>query len=220
MTKKSRHDITGQRFGRLVAVERIPGLNSSGQAVYLCRCDCGTEKEIRAGYLRDGRTKSCGCLSAELSSKRAKTHGLSRHPLFPVWHSMMARCFKPHNHAYKDYGARGITVCERWQSVEHFIEDASRLWLPGLTLDRIDNDGNYEPGNVRWTDETAQSRNRRSNVYLTFNGKRQTLFEWADDVGIPRRTLWARIRSYGWSVDKALTTPVFNRGQRSRHTKM
>lgn len=198
-------DLSGQRFGRWLVLERIPGLNKSGQARYMCRCDCGTEKAVTGGYLRDGRTTSCGCARRELWSQRMQTHGLSKHRLFPTWVAMMGRCYNTNNAAYNRYGGRGITVCERWHDVRHFIADNEVLAKPSLSIDRRDNDGPYSPANVRWASRREQSNNRRSNVLLTFEGRTQPLFDWAREVGIAPRTLWSRIRT-GWPTGEALTT--------------
>jgi hypothetical protein len=200
-------DISGQRFGRWLALEKTE-MDSQGHMGFLCRCDCGTEKVVKGYKLKRGDSLSCGCLRNELSSERERTHGLTKHPLFVVWCGMMNRCYSEKSPAFKDYGGRGITVCERWHSVENFVADNAPGYAPSLSLDRIDNDGSYTPENVRWADRKAQSRNRRSNVMLTYQGKTQTLFEWAAEVGIAPRTLWARIRERGWPVEKALTTPV------------
>jgi len=198
----------GKRFGRLVVVASSDARDSNGRIFYVCACDCGSKCTVRGTYLRDGRTKSCGCLARELSSKRNKTHGLTKHPLYPTWGAMMRRCYDIKDRAYERYGGRGIGVCKRWHSAEKFVSDNAKKAAPGLSIDRIDNDGHYEPSNVRWVSCGTQSRNRRSNVLLTHKGQTQTLTEWAEALSIPPRTLWARIRRRGWSVDKALSTPV------------
>ena len=176
--------------------------------MWLCSCDCGGSSVVAAFRIKQNRTRSCGCLARERSSKRMKTHGMSKHRLFPIWDGMMGRCYRKHNQAYYRYGGRGISVCERWHDVSKFIADNEDSYQDGLSLDRIDNDGAYSPENTRWVNNVEQSRNRRTNVFLTYQGKTQTLFEWADEVGIRPRTLWRRIRQSGWSVERALTTPV------------
>ena len=200
-------DLTGSRFGRWLVLAREPGLNSSRQARWRCRCDCGTERVVTGLRLRGGTSRSCGCARDEMWSERLTTHGLSKHRLFPTWVAMMARCYRTQNRAYPDYGGRGITVCERWHDVVNFIADNDPLAGLELSMDRRDNDGPYSPANVRWTTRTAQAFNRRSNVLLTFEGRTQALFDWARQLGMAPRTLWARIDA-GWSVGEALTTPV------------
>jgi hypothetical protein len=147
-------DITGQRFGRLLALEPVPRnkSQSNGNRHWRCLCDCGKTAIVGGDVLGRGRTKSCGCLR--------RKHGLWGSRIYMVWQSMMQRCYNPNNHAYKDYGGRGIEVCKRWHEVTGFfsyVGNAPR----GKSLDRIDNDGNYEPDNVRWATTKQQARNRR-----------------------------------------------------------
>lgn len=201
-------DLNGQRFGRLVVVERIPGRSSSGHARYLCRCDCGAETSVPGMRLRRGDTVSCGCYARERSRDRATSHGMTKHRLFPTWVAMMARCYSPQNAAYPRYGGRGIIVCKEWHDVRRFIVDNDHLALPGLSIDRHDNDGPYSPENVRWATRSEQSLNRRSNVRFTFQGRTQTIFEWAREVGIPPKTLWRRLRVLGWDIERSITTPI------------
>lgn len=172
----------GERYGRLTIIEttRLPNTPgrarhgfSSGPLGARCRCDCGNELLVSANRLTSGNTKSCGCLKVEKATARLpamtaanQTHGLSgkaKHPLYETWHGMMIRCYDDRHVYYHRYGGRGITVCERWHDAAAFITDIEATLgsrPDGLTLDRIDNDGNYEPGNVRWATRLQQSRNR------------------------------------------------------------
>lgn len=200
-------EMTGQRVGRWTVGEKAH-VGKYGLQFWWCTCDCGTVRAVKGSYLRDGRTNSCGCLRREQSSDRLKDHGLSKHRLFGTWSAMMSRCYNPKDAAYDRYGGRGIEVAKRWHDVKHFIADNDAKALEGLSIDRIDNDGNYSPKNTRWATRLQQSRNRKSNVYLTHEGLTMTLFEWAAKVGIAPRTLWARIKQSGWSVERALTEPV------------
>lgn len=208
-------DITGQRFGRWSVVRKIDGLSKSRHSRFECRCDCGTTKIVLGYKLRRGASLSCGCLANELSSQRSHQHGMTKHHLFPTWSGMMARCYRPTNPAFPRYGGRGIYVCERWHDVTLFIADNEDTALPGLSIDRVDNDGPYSPENTRWATRGDQSRNRRSNVLLTHDGRTMPLFDWAREVGIAPRTLWRRIRQSGWSAERAITTPC----HLSRQTK-
>jgi hypothetical protein len=159
----------GEKYGRLTVVEGSP---KSGSAVtVLCRCECGTEKRIRAQLLKNGQTKSCGCIRDELTRMLAvrtlSTHGLHSHPLYHTWNSMHRRCSNPKTRNYADYGGRGIRVCERWtgpEGLRNFIEDMGVKPSPKHTLERIDNDGNYEPGNCCWATAQEQERNKRPRV--------------------------------------------------------
>lgn len=141
----------------------------------------------------------------------SKTHGKSRTPIYAIWRSMMQRCYDKNSHAYDRYGGRGITVCDAWHLFEGFYEYMGAK-PKGMSLERKDVNGNYCPENVMWADAKAQANNRRSNVVLEYNGKKQTMQQWCDELGLKIQTVWARINVYGYSVEKALTP-----GWRARH---
>jgi hypothetical protein len=172
-----------------------------------CRCDCGTERTIATSRLLRRLTLSCGCASVEASAVANLRHGLSRHPLVPTWRAMKERCQRTDHTAYARYGGRGIKVCERWQSIENFVADNEHLALPGLTLDRRDNDGDYCPENCRWVTRRTQSNNRSDCVYIEHSGRRMTCAEWARELGTSEVNLRNRIRA-GWPAEKALSHPV------------
>jgi len=160
---RSRKNEIGQRYGRLLVIEKASP-NKKWQSRWLCLCDCGTKKVIMQMGLRSGGTKSCGCLSKDFP--HAQTHGHYKNRKATVeyrcWASMKTRCSNPKHKYYKNYGGRGITICDRWlYSFENFLEDMGEKPLPELSLDRIDNDGNYEPENCRWATKEQQIHNRR-----------------------------------------------------------
>jgi len=205
-------DLKGQRFGRLVVLYDT-GERKHRNVVWHCRCDCGTEVDVIGRNLTSGRTKSCGCYHRERVAEVHTVHGMSRkrkrHPIYGTWHAMLQRCENPNDHSYKDYGGRGITVCDEWHDSVIFINWAlASGWREGLTLDRIDNDGNYESSNCRWITRKENSRNKRNNHLITFNGKTQTMAQWAEEVNIPYHTLKYRIGRYHWPIERALTEPV------------
>lgn len=180
-------------------------------SVWRCVCSCDAEREVivRGAELIKGATKSCGCLAVEMTICRSLTHGKSRTTEYRIWAGIKDRCLNPNSRSYPGWGGRGIKMCQRWQeSFEAFLEDVGDR--PGMeyTLDRIDNDGNYEKGNVRWATWTEQQNNRRSSRYLTHNGETKTVSQWARATGMKRDTLQHRIHDRGWSVEKALTTPL------------
>lgn len=216
-------DITGVRSGRLVALH-FSRINQNAKRLWLCKCDCGNECEVIGTRIKNGRTSSCGCLHAETAAQNGKnaaakigasriTHGASCHRStgttkeYMIWCSMRQRCGNPNNKKFPDYGGRGIRVCERWERFENFIADMGQKPSPDHSIDRINNDGNYEPGNCRWVTQEVQVSNQRRRVttrWIEHDGERHTLTEWSVIRGINVATLHSRLRC-GWSVERALT---------------
>ena len=195
-----RLNLEGQRFGRLL-VEGQAGKTRRG-TLWRCRCDCGNVSELAANTLTSGNSKSCGC-------GRRKADGMARSALYGVWATMHQRCKNPAVRGYKFYGARGITVCERWSKFEHFWEDMGPR-PPGLSLDRIDHNGPYAPENCRWLSTKGQCRNTRANVFMEFNGKRQCATDWAKETGASVSMILRRLKR-GWPVEAALSVPAGTR---------
>ena len=180
----------------------------------LCSCDCGNEVTVRESALRSGNTKSCGCLHREVAAETCLSrvaHGLKGIPEYRTWGHIIQRCTNPNNKAWHHYGGRGIRVCDRWRnSIDAFLEDMGRRPGPEYSIDRIDNDGNYEPGNCRWATKKVQQRNKRDNRLITCRGRTQCLGAWAEEAGIRWHTLRERLRR-GWTVERAITAPVRRR---------
>lgn len=178
----------GQRFSRLVVIEDLGG------GYIRCECDCGVVKSFYRQNVVRQKSKSCGCLSKEKASDRA-THGMSKTKVYFVWNRMWSRCTNPKIDRYPRYGGRGITVCERWKRFEAFFEDMGDIPSPGHSIGRIDNDGNYEPGNCRWETKEEQKINTSKTVYLEHHGVRKSLIEWVDGGLLSRDTAYQRINA-------------------------
>lgn len=205
-------DLTGHRYGRFVVLAAA-GRGKCGVRRWLCRCDCGTERVVFGNSLRSGVTQSCGCRRAENAAAKLLVHGMTGTPEHNAWGSMLDRCRNPKNARYLRYGARGIVVCERWMLFENFLADM-RLRPPGMSLDRIDNDGNYEPGNCRWATSKQQRRNTSTNRVVEIHGDRRALSEWAERLGLKPATLWSRIKR-GQSPEQAAAYSVHPRPARN-----
>lgn len=167
-------DITGQKFGRLTALYRLENYHKQG-VYWLCVCECGKFKEVNGKDLRKGNTKSCGCLKHDVLSnfhKRRITHGKSNTRLYRIWKAMIQRCYKKYCTNYKYYGGRGVRVCNEWLNDNTMFFDwaINNGYKEGLTIDRIDVNGNYGPSNCRWITTKQQNRNKRSNKNITING--------------------------------------------------
>lgn len=157
-------DLKGRRFGRMLVLQRAAN-TLAGSTTWICRCDCGVEKHVVGRSLRRSRTKSCGCLRREMSTRQFTTHGQTlgkiHTPIYRAWRAMRNRCTNPRNANWPHYGGRGIKVCKRWGDFENFLKDMGQRPSPSYSLDRINNDLGYNPGNCRWATRTEQSRNRR-----------------------------------------------------------
>ena len=187
-------DLLGKKFERLTVIERMPN-NKRKQAVWKCRCDCGNEIIVEAGHLRSGHSKSCGCYGREKVSEHNTIHGMGGTKLSRVYNTMKGRCYNPSDAKYNRYGARGIIVCDEWlNNPKTFFDWAmSNGYKEGLSIDRINNDGNYCPENCRWADNFIQANNKSNNVRIEHNGVLKTKGEWAKFLGISYSAVKSRI---------------------------
>lgn len=207
-----RNDLTGQRFGKLIA-ESCCYDREKKIMFWKCRCDCGKYCFVRAHMLVHKKTNSCGCLRKESNTQKKTTHGMSKTSIYGTWNAMKGRCYNGANHNYNRYGKRGIIVCDEWKnSFESFYEWAiNNGYKKGLSLDRIDNNGNYCPTNCRWVSTNVQNNNRGVSINITYNGKTQNLAEWCKELNLPYIRIWQRLNVYGFTFEEAITEPTHKR---------
>lgn len=186
-------DLTGQKFGRLTVINRAEN-DKCGHARWLCKCECGNTKIILGSHLRRGLIQSCGCLQREKIIENTKTHGMTNTRIFHIWQNIKNRCYNINCDKYEYYGERGIIVCDEWKDnfVNFYTWAMSNGYTDELTIDRIDVNGNYEPNNCKWATQIEQARNKRNNVYITYNGETHTLPEWSEITKINKGTLYTR----------------------------
>lgn len=220
---KDHSELIGKRFGHWLVLSYIDGIrNKRGvcEIRYTCLCDCGTKKDILKSALLQGKTKSCGCMR---NDRGEDVRAFNASKLKDVYFGMMQRCYYPNAISYKNYGGRGITVCDEWKGREGRINfyhwSVDNGYSEGLTLERIDNDKNYSPSNCRWATKKEQSNNTRRNHIITFNGETKTLIQWANQLGFTDGgTLLKRLK-YGWTLEETLTIKKTTSHGRSRYIK-
>lgn len=202
---KRPYDLSGRKFGRLTAVSMAQH-RRRGRVLWVCRCVCGGTRIAGAGDLCGGRTQSCGCLVRETIVK----HGGSSTPEYKTWHGMRRRCYSPNQTGYELYGGRGIKVCARWRaSFQHFLDDMGPRPSPRHSIDRIDVNGDYEPGNCRWATIIEQANNTRPrNGGVTWQGRTQSVAAWARELELPFEMLWNRLHTLRWPIERALSAPA------------
>lgn len=191
-------DLIGRKFGRLLVVSEA---EKRGKNVHWnCQCECGKLRVVAGSHLRHGDTLSCGCYARD----KSLSHGMSRTPEYRAWAQMIQRCENPNNPKFPRYGKRGISVSAEWHDFSNFY--AAMGDSNGLTLDRIDNDGNYEDGNCRWTTYAQQNSNYSRNRVFSHDGETLTLTQWASRFGMKPADLYYRVVTLGWVMDQALST--------------
>lgn len=201
MSKSFKKDLTGQRFGRLTVLEFVP--NDKRGSYWKCKCDCGKTGIYQGSSLLSKNTQSCGCLklvtAKTIQNQYIKKHGKRKTRLYNIWAKMRYRCYSQKDLAYNDYGERGIIVCDEWKDNFQAFYDWAMLngYRDDLSIDRVDNDGNYTPQNCRWTDMKTQSRNRRSNTIVEYKGKAMCLTDAAKAAGISVNTIYRRYYQCG-----------------------
>lgn len=202
-------DMTGQRFGKLTVISQAETKNN--RAMWLCQCDCGNEKIVAGKHLRNGMVKSCGCYIREYLKECKTKHSKCNSKLYYVYNGIKDRCYNSNKKGYKNYGGRGIVMCQEWLNdfmsfynwaIENGYSEESKRGE--YTIDRIDNNGNYEPSNCRWITIREQQKNKRNNRYITFNEETKTLTDWSLSLGFSVDTVRRRLKD-GWSIERALT---------------
>ena len=201
----------GQKFHRLTVIERAESTPGNRGKRWLCQCECGNQTIARNDSLKNGRSKSCGCYKNEQASKRIvsinKTHGMNNTPEHMCWKGLMNRCNNKNSPSYKDYGCRGIKVCESWKKFENLYKDMGKR-PEGTSIDRIDVNGDYCPENCRWATIEEQSRNKRDNIHIEYKGQTKILTDWAKEINISVQTLYKRLYDYGYSVEEAFNSKL------------
>lgn len=207
MYKKFPQDLTNIKFGRLQAIKK--SVKQSGyRALWDCKCDCGRDFVANRSALTSGNTKSCGCLKIDQLTQRNTKHGKARSSEYNLWTRIKRVCTRPQSNRYVYYGARDIKMCERWhQSFQDFLSDIGQRPTPRHSLDRINNNGDYEPKNVRWATCQEQMLNTRSNRHIIYKEQKLTISQASATFGINYFTLYTRLQ-HGWPVEKAISTPV------------
>lgn len=196
--KKRYKDLTGKRFGRQIAIKQV-GINKYGNYLWLCKCDCGKEHIVPSGKLVQGKSTSCGCYALEVKTKSLEKHGITtggKPRTFIIWNGMKARCNNPKSTSYKSYGGRGIKICDEWMAFENFHNWAIiNGYSDGLTIDRIDNNGNYEPCNCRWISATENKKNQRKTRYITIEGETKSISEWCKSLHLSKSTFYKNLNN-------------------------
>ena len=203
-------DISNQRFGKLLVVKKAYYQNK--KVYWQCLCDCGKITYVHTSNLKCKRIRSCGCLKVEELVNRSTKHNQRHTKLYEVWKTIKQRCLNPKNVSYHNYGGRGITICDDWKNDYFCFYEWSinNGYKEGLSIDRINNNGNYEPNNCRWTTRIVQNNNTRANNYITINNETKTLAEWCRHYNISYSLVRQRYKRYNWDIIKALTTPTQN----------
>lgn len=200
-------NIIGKKFGRLTVLKEVK--TKYKDRYFLCKCECGNEKIIRGSHLTTNATISCGCYRDEKITKLNTTHHLSKSRIYSIYKDIIKRCTNQSHSTYKNYGGRGIIICEEWKNdfLCFYNWAINNGYKEDLTIDRINVNGNYEPDNCRWITKKQQSNNKRNSHYLTFKGQTSTIAEWGEKLNIRASKIRKRINQYHWTVERALTTP-------------
>lgn len=204
---KSARIQAGDVFSRWTVLSKAVSRKTLGgtcRPYWSCQCECGSVVEVQAVHLRSGRSASCGCLQREVASATSFKHGDHKSPMYEVWTQLIQRCENPKNKAFKNYGARGISVFPEWHDYAAFLRDMGPAYQSGLTIDRENNDGNYEPGNCRWVTNKVNCRNQQRSIRVEWNGALVALNDLSEAHGVRLLTAYSRYRIKGWTLRQSL----------------
>jgi len=212
---RERFDLTGVSFGRWTVVRRADHTNIHKQRLWVCRCACGRESLITSGALRNGMSKSCGCLRNDTTRIRSTKHGLVDSGAYRSWCAAKGRCFNPNNPYAACYSERGLTMDPRWRDdfMAFYADMGPRP--KGMSLDRRDNAGPYSPENCQWAPPLVQANNKRNNLLLEWRGQTKPIAQWSAELGLSKGAVYQRIHTKGWTIERAFTQPVRYQPRRS-----
>ena len=214
--KKEALKLIGEKFGRLTVESRF-GTNKRKRATWKCLCDCGNYVVAESNNLVSGNTRSCGCLKNDIHRDRMLKHGYRHHPLYKTWQNMKCRCGNKNSNSYKNYGERGIVVCDEWKNdfvsfknwaISNGYKEQNCALNTECTIDRINYNGNYEPNNCRFTNIKNQSKNKRNTIMIMYNNEKKPLVDWCMILGLDLKRTYQRIYNLGWEAKMALETPI------------
>ncbi len=206
------NDLTGRKFGRLTAIKLLP--KTQKHSHWLCQCECGATKGVRGQHLTAGLINSCGCLRREITSQRLTTHGMHHTKIYQSWCKMRSRCENQNNNRYDRYGGRGISICERWSIFQNFLDDMGITWVDGATIERRDNNGNYDLSNCLWIPRNEQAKNRSTSIFIDTSNGKITPLEAAERLGIKPSSMYERLKK--WPKDRWLEPSKIQSGESER----
>lgn len=198
--------LVGSKFSMLLVIGITK--NHRGSRAWRCLCDCGNECIVDAHSLVSGKSKSCGCYKLGMLRSSSKRHNMSGTRTHNIWRGIIKRCTNPRCPAYKSYGGRGINICERWKIFENFLADMGEVPSDLHSIERVNNDGNYEPNNCKWIPKSQQGLNTRRTRRITIDGRTQPLSEWCKEINVNYRLVLDRIAKLGWEPKRALREPI------------
>jgi len=206
---KIQYYVPGTKIGKWTILTRFyKQCKTQAHTYYTCKCECGYTKDVAGYHLKNGTSSSCiTCSSIDRNLRHGNCRTKNRSGAYTSWLSMKQRCTNPNDPSYRFHGARGITIDSRWNKFENFLEDMGDR-PKGLSIDRINTYGNYEPGNCRWADQVTQTNNTRANVHWEYEGTSRTIAQWATYLGIGYQTLRRRVQIHNWTIKLAIETPV------------